>query len=80
MFKLYEGTGNQWHVHSLENVEVEGADGRADKTFQDLKVLHQYECGVKVVTSGGDFTAPALRNKWTKMPEGPEDETKFLND
>ena len=70
MFKLYEGTGNQWHVHPLENLEVEGADGKAEKTFQDLKVLHQYECGVKVKTSRGNLTLPALKSKWTKMPQG----------
>ena len=69
MFKLYEGTGNQRRVHPLDNEEVEGVNGQANKTFQDLKVSHNYECRVRVITSSGDFTPPTFKSKWTKMPQ-----------
>ena len=69
MFKLYEGTGNQRRVHPLDNEEVEGVNGQANKTFQDLKVSHHYECRVRVITSSSGLTPPTFKSKWTKMPQ-----------
>ena len=69
MFKLYEGTGNHWLNHSLQNYDIIEMNGQAYKTFQNLNVSHQYECGVSVVTSKGITTPAAFKSKWTKMPK-----------
>ena len=68
VFKLYDGKGNQQNWS--DKAEVEGADGKAKKTFQDLKVLHQYRCGVEVITSEGEITTAVLKDKQTKIPQG----------
>ena len=75
MFKLYEGKG---HGNLSEKAVVQGADGKANVSFQDLKVLHQYQCGVEVITSGGDSTTAALESKQTRIPQGIKSCTQLL--
>ena len=70
IFKLFDGTSNQWHDTHTEEKKVEEADRKAKITFPGLKVFHQYECGVKVETSGGVLTSADIISTETQMPEG----------